>query len=295
MKLSKVLIPEVARGSRSYGPVMDKIFKETMPHIHFTDKGIEVETHTEIQRYAFGDINIRNCFIQAKKHVVEKAPTYHLCKGFGEALMGLRDREVISDLLPEHFFAYISLPEGLIGDIQGAYVYVGESNNRTPFTPQGYGQRIVWISYFGSKELAGAIPMGRLNFYLDKPQTITDIVKFYELDVNAPDAQERIALGKLLLNCVLYLNSQDPEILALKPSFGAPHRVQKAHTVKGHLNLCTIRVHAINWDYSKTALYTTEKTFVDGFLAWRRCGPNHSQIKLSWVREHERQVKKRSE
>lgn len=295
MRFSKVLLPEVFKGTRSLNPRFDEMAKKAYAGVEFTDGGITHNGDGVPGDPASEDyICYTAAFALAKRHLVTKAPTYHLCRGFALALMGMRDREVVGDLLPETFTGYVSIPSGLIGNISGAYIHIGEADKHTPFKPENWGRRVVWIAYF-EETAEGNVYIGRMNFFLinHTGMTVQEIVKSYDPSYSF-DSSQRAELTKLLLNTVLYLGSQDPELLALKPSFGAPVKKQNAHTVSGHLNLCTIPVIAVNWDYQRLTEYDTATTHVDGFLAWRRCGPNHSQIKLSWIREHERNVRIRA-
>jgi len=287
MRLTKVLLPEVIKGSRSSGlPTIDSIYRD-VDLIKFNKDGICVpETLFEEKHRGWCDF-----LVQAKKHLVEKAPTYHICREFGEALLNLKSKEIVSDLLPENFFAYISFPTDLIKGFQGAYVYLGINDDTTPFLRKYRGKKIIWISFVGDFNQEGAYHR-KFNFYLEQLEgkTIEEIEDFY--GQHEDNFFERGALGNLIINTLLYLNSQCPEVLDLMPSFNAPVSKQKSHTVKNHLNLCTISVKAINWDYSSTKVFHDSKIWVDGFLAWRRCGPRHSQIKLSWISEHEKIIKK---
>jgi hypothetical protein len=295
MKLSKILIPEIVKGSRSSGfPINDLFIKECCSRLEFTENGIEYDLDDSNFAHTLSDINRRNAFAQAQRHHLEKAPSYHICEDFAKALLGLRERDIVEEYLPEKFFAYISIPSGIVGNVTGAYIYIGPSDHRGPFLKEHWDKKVIWISYFDEFQTDGFMPMGRLNFYLNDGKNISEIIDFYESDsLDIEGREERRGLGRLLLNAVLYIQSQDPELLLLKPTYKAPVSKQKSHTIDGHLNLCTIPVHAINWDYKKTHLYTDSKIFVDGFLAWRRCGPRHSQIKLSWISEHEKTIKKR--
>lgn len=296
MRLTKVLVPEVVKASRSSGDVaMDKVFAMALAAIEFDKDGVYINSASRALLEEFNNINFRSCFVLAKRHLVDKAPTYHICKDFGEALLSLKDRQIVEEYLPESFLGYFSFPLGLINEVQGAYVYLGPADEKTPFMKENRGRKVLSISYFGPFKGNGYMPLGRLNFFLDDFKTLEDVMAFYESDTEAPDVVERLLIGRLVLNAVLYINSQDPEILALKPSHGAPVSKQKAHTVNGHTNLCTIPVMAINWDYKRIYAYEDSESFVNTFLRWQRCGVGNSQIKLTWVKEHTRHYKKRIE
>jgi len=58
------------------------------------------------------------------------------------------------------------------------------------------------------------------------------------------------------------------------------------------VNLCTIPVFAINWNYKREKIYGIENTWRREHTRWQRYGPNLSQIKLVTVKGHEVKFKK---
>lgn len=311
MKLTNILWPEVFKGTR--GPKLQiELLKDLQNRIEFLEEGIQVEKGSYLPDLVFNDPNATSAIILATRHLREKAPNYHICEDFCKALQNIPDREVPFQFLPSNFLGYISFPRGVVTDttdiIAGAYVYLGEIDEKTPLTPNLYGKRGLWIGYFAEPPTADdprLLPgVGRMACEINENMTVADLIaqfpskdymSTYEglvpLDVPRTEEQCRIDLTKLILNILLYLNSQDPEILKLTPAFGKSMTQAKkqAEGQQGFLNLCTVPVHAINWSYQKiNTPRETHETFVDTFPRWQRCGVGFSQIKLIWVREHTR-------
>jgi hypothetical protein len=274
-------------------------------------------------RHLLQDTNCNSTIIHAKMHLQQKAPTYHLCKSFAEALWEIPDKTLPLNLIPDGFFCYMSFPTGLLRDhvpqplsdiigepIAGAYVWVGRVDHTTPFAPYMYGERVCWISYQG--EMDDAIKdrrypgLGRLVFSPTEGLTIREMFDkieskdFFNLASGrekiqtAPEEEKfRIRLASLILNAALYINSDDPDILDLTPTFnGTRKHIEKNTSPQGHLNACTIPIRAVSWDFKRSEKFSDEDTLVHTHPRWQRCGPNFSQVKLIWVAEHTRTYRK---
>lgn len=298
MKLSKVLIPEVVMGRRSSGyPELDLTIKMALDSITFDPiHGTISEGDNAVVDMIYNNTTAQTVYSQMKLAQLHKPKTYHLCRDFGKALLTLKDREIIVDYLPEEFFGYISFPEGLINDVTGGYIYVGL--DKTTSLEKRKNEKVIWISYFNEYRTENRVlPISRIYLYPNQGDSLTEFVRTHNQDESNDEETlyERATVGRLLLNAVLYLHSEDPELLTLKPSHGASHSKQSKHTVNGHTNLCTIPVIAINWDYKALIPedYESAETFVETHLRWQRCGVGFKSIKLIWVKEHTRSILKR--
>jgi len=300
MKLSKVILPEIAMGKReSHDLGFDKRLREILGDF-IIDNGVLKFHPDRVPLIPEGQRTIYLAsYSLVKRATLEKWKNYHICHDFCEALRSLRDREINKEFMPDSFEGYISFPSDLkwqkFKNIFGAYVYIGKSDESTPFMPENYGKRVFWCTIFCEAE--EGIYTNALNFYFDDIKHIHEVPEAYTSNGWPKDdfTADRTAAGNLILNTILYLNSQDPELLALKPSWNAPVSKQRSHTVNGHLNQCTLPVIAINWDYKKIYRYEEHESFVDTHLAWRRCGPNFSQLRLTWIKEHTRKYQKKTE
>jgi hypothetical protein len=316
MRLQKVLWPEIFKGTRGDETIM-RVCRQVSEGIVFTDTHIEVypnRVHKDFSMF-FSDETSTSVFTQAKRHLIDKAPNYHICEDFCQALWQIPDKEMPLHIIPDGFFAYISFPSKMLKDssepISGAYIYVGPADHKTPLVPSLYGKRICWISYMGDPDFAldkGRFPgLGRLVFMLQEQATVKQMLDGIANEdymnvlgnkelIATPeeDMVFRIKLVSLLLNAVIYAHSEDSDIVKLTPTFGGTHAHIKKHMHGENSNGCTVPVFALNWDYSKEGTYEESQTFVDTYPRWQRCGPQFSLIKLVWVKSHIRNYHKRT-
>ena len=304
MKLSKILWPEIFKNTR--GPdILRHIFTDTAKKIEIHPEGVQLQLDTPFMQFLHEDINSCGGVVLGLRHMREKAPSYHVCEDFCRALMSIPDREIPLQYLPEKFLGYISFPSDLVSDttetITGAYVYLGIADNHTTLTPELWGQRVLWVGYFGEIDpqypagsgqparVGRLLPgIGRLVFRMEEQITVHDLMKQFasrdylttyegikEMPVSSEEEVFREGLTKLIINLILYLNSQDPELLKLSPAHGRSKTQANRHATerqRGHVNLCTIPVLAINWDYrsrDRSQLVQGE-TFVESFPRWQR-------------------------
>ena len=106
----------------------------------------------------------------------------------------------------------------------------------------------------------------------------------------------RLPVYRAIINALIYLRSADPEIMKLRPlaELTNKKRVEEKHRVPVH-NELTVPISVLNWGYHEGNSYSVDSSFVQTHMRWQRCGPGLSQVKLVWVREHERRYKKGEE
>lgn len=325
MKLTKVMWPEILKGTRGNGALIE-VCRDLSNCLDFRDEGISVHMPATLRQdfqLLLRDSNSASMFIQGKRHLMEKAPNYHICEDFCEALWKIPDRELPVSFIPNDFMAYVSFPDGLLRDdttmggtrergevISGAYIYVGIADHRTPLARHLWGHRCVWISYAGDPDRAlkeGRFPgLGRLVFDLQEGISVSEmlgqvsnndyvnsITGQVALETTPEELEFRRKLASLMLNVALYVQSEGPNLIKLTPTFGGTVSHVKKHTQQGHSNGCTLSVIAVNWDYSADANWVNDETFVDTHPRWQRHGPGNSLLKLIWVKGHLRTYQKR--
>jgi len=94
---------------------------------------------------------------------------------------------------------------------------------------------------------------------------------------------------KYILKCVLYIHSGDPDLREFRPE-PRPHNQKRLKRWRRE-NLCKIPLTLVGFDYKKPKEFSVGSTFVDTHLRWQPYGPQRSQVKLIWVRPHERHYK----
>jgi hypothetical protein len=237
---------------------------------------------------------------------------YYIPKDFCEAL-GSIDGEIPVDLIPD-FFGYFSFADKSVFDesesIQGAFIYVGPGAN-TPLTRDFQGvQKVLWISYVGDFlnndsltlpigdngfTIPGEMPnVGRLLCELEQKK-IDDIaasVPTINNYLNTPkqiDERLRNQVFRVLINAVLYVSSLGADLVRAPVKTGLSNRLQKEYVNQhGYLNEVSIPLVLVSWNYKKPTVYGIDSTWVNTYRRWYRCGPNSSQIKLVWVKDHRR-------
>lgn len=100
-----------------------------------------------------------------------------------------------------------------------------------------------------------------------------------------------------LVNACAYYYSLEPDVRHLAPAKEQKEKKKLAKTygVPEEYVSSYYPVTLLNWAYGRDRVYSVDKTWVDSYLRWQRCGPGLSQTKLIMVKEHERHYKKEGE
>lgn len=326
MNLKKVLHPEIIRGTRGEPHLIGfyKLVREAVSGNPENPAYWDIDQKLAAKTGVLSFLHDPNCLFtigMAFAHKDQKAPTYHVCRNFLQALMGIPDREVPIKYLPERFFGYLSFSDKTVTDgedfLTGAYVYYGPPTEDLPIAPHVIreGKTILMIAptyeiRSDNQYNSNMPPFGKIFTQLDDTsETAHDIYtkmnqtnlihQYTETGVELKEIglryQHNYETLRIVLNCLLYINSQDPELLRLTPTFGKSSNQKKKYRQGEHLNECTIPVIALNWDYrARTpSAYRDTTVQIDTFMRWQRCGPGLSQVKLIWVEPHERTIKKK--
>jgi len=311
MRFNQELHPEYVLNKRG-DKFIRGLYQEMMDNVVFDQVNPE-----EVYTKNIGELVKDDSFIQ---HIVSckmfkqyGSKVYCIQKDFGQDLSNI-DREIPIDHLSEQFMGYFYLPPGTIddddGDVEGAYVYIGKMKNyplkvrgvdnpemkilavsmhNRRMTTQSFGY--VLGHYFTelTEDKVGA--MGGNNGFKGVDYRYIE-GKVTEIGIEPEAHKKRNAVYRLFVNAVLYLHSQDAFIDHLRPTADLSQTKKKQiEAQKGKVNECTVPVTLINWNYGQERTYSVGLTQVKSHLRWQRCGENFTQIKLIWVKTHERHYK----
>jgi hypothetical protein len=226
------------------------------------------------------------------------AKSYYIPKDFALALSRLNKKIPLTHL-PKDFIGYFHFAEGtFVKDdgtpVEGTYVRLNSTINEKMIESSSVSP-FEWES--GEKDWTfSQINVPLLN------ETAEDLLASvhregnFSIKTNVPSEAIpfRAALLTTVINAVLYLHSQDPEILKLRPIAEFTHSKRPEYKAKsgGNVNECTVPITLLNWSYGQGRQFSVDSTNVQTHLRWQPCGPEFSQVKLIWVKEHTRQYKK---
>ncbi|MGZ3747126.1 MAG: hypothetical protein ACXWRE_07155, partial [Pseudobdellovibrionaceae bacterium] len=221
-------------------------------------------------------------------------------KDFISALQQISS-EIPIDLFPKKFFAYIAFPENTVHDhdedeIVGCYVFFGNAKD-LHMEPKYWGQQAVGMSYVVKTNKPSDFPLN--GFFCD---TITDSNDVQNLIQDLTpfktqadgtilwnEGEVHSDVWRLIFNIVLYIHSPENDIFPLKTRSELNNAdFQSQSKSSGVENLCTIPVTLVSWNFHRPHVFNKDSTWVRPYLRWQRCGPEFSEVKLIWVREHER-------
>lgn len=237
-----------------------------------------------------------------KKFTTEKRDTYYLPTEFCEALSSVQ-KDLSRSYLPDNFLGYMVFPKDKYRNatgapVNGAYVYVG-------------GSKYFSGSQINAERMIVVVLISNLE-NLKGPQTVVwtlplvDNLRLSEIadvfarsegnSISADESHERTLIN-ILLNAVLYIHFEDSRILTMRSGFSRSHsdRAKLKMEAKGYGNLCTVRMKLLSFDYHRPTVYSMSKTSVSSYWRWQRCGPSLSQLRLRFIREHERHYKTRED
>ena len=287
MKLSKVIHPEIMLNRRGTS-ILRLPYREFLPSIKHCPEGYLVTNHD----LASKDRNIISHFCLCYRFKHNSGKIYHVGKEFLEAISKV-DREIPIQYLPDNMMVYFSFAEKTIYDgeeeIQGAYVYIGDAKN-TILNVSEWGQKVIWVSYVSVNMSYGRwiseVTAAKVSEILQNQST---------MDFNYNPNLEHINKGsreevyRTIINLALYTNSSGADFLSLKPMHNESNNkknIEEKNT--GYVNECTLPLTLLGWNYHNERKYTVDATWVETHPRWQPCGPNHSEVKLIWVKGHER-------
>lgn len=310
MRVNTVVHPEIAMDKRgdvdrreiykiSYAILnkLEKFRKDDKAKIIFSDKDIEAWNFKEksVLKIISEDKNFFHHVTICQLFIKNNGRAYYLTPDFAKALSKI-DREIPVKYLPDKFIGYFHLGGSLSdeeGKVEGGYVAMGTARDLGTYATS-MDTPMLHISYIGESSSVTKISLlleGRSLSELiqDAPVVWSDT----GLKVAENVSSARLPVCCALLNAAIYANSQDPELLKLRPISEFSLRKGKEYKEKSHgnVNECTIPITLLNWNYHSPVRYHMDSTFVQTHMRWQPCGPRNSQVKLIWVREHERYFK----
>ena len=256
----------------------------------------------------------------------EKIELYQTSKPFFKALSNLKRGIPLNKINTQKIWYFI-FPEGFqlltkegikeYGQLVGCYVFFEKGHEAFAEENPGYSMNLIFDGGFAPKLEDNEYLTCIIKKFLLREEN--GLIKFdkttreymsegmdeqfqklgladvnYSVDLNKYFDHDSIeTLNTFLLNAHLYSESEDAVIDALKP---APRKSPKGpfknkyFKYKGE-NQFPLPVKRLYWDY-KGKEYSKESTTVDTHLRWQPCGPQKSQVKLIWVKEHTRSYKK---
>lgn len=223
-----------------------------------------------------------------RTHPDGKVPTYRIGKEFFKYIKNL-DRDIpIENVNLDSKHVYFAFDDA---DFEGAYLTSelwsdGEKDSfmalRIALVPKEYDISAMKVFNF-------AIIEDKFNFD-DLYHTKTgDELKSGEINKSTVVFVGDYSIYKSLLvgliNSLIYIGSKDPEIEALKPKkLYQPKEIEKIDREKRE-QIRTIPVKLVSWSFHGR-VYSKDETTVAPHMRWQPCGPNRSQVKLVWVKEH---------
>jgi len=230
--------------------------------------------------------------------------TYYVGKDFAKTL-SVVDLKIPMNVLPENFFAYIAFGEDAIEDeefaVGGAYIRICKAKDMPIYmnTPEQEGTA-VWICYTDAAnngmivDLFILLENKNLDELIDEHCVVNRDMKFdgknYVSSTFGDTTKAmRARVFRTALNAVIYIHSADAILDKTLPEEALPKRKVTELRATGSTNLCTIPVYLINQHFHDiTRMYHVDGTRVRSHPRWQPCGEARAQVKLIWVKEHER-------
>jgi hypothetical protein len=300
MKLNKVLHPETVLNLRGNEKVR-QYYAATVGTISFVPGG----GMTASPYVKSLNPSERRGLALMRRWQLDSGKVYHVASDFLLAIADI-ERGVSLEYLPDRFVGYISFADATIYDdvdeVNGAYVYVGPQE-LTPLKPGEDNPKILWIAYMCETGMS----MGAICVDLHKGDTLDAILSRIEDDnfkksaashagpniIPPTDLKKRSQVHNAVLNVVMYLHSQEPNVQRVPGSLEISNRKASELAARtGLRNECLIPVTFVNWNYAKQRQQNIDSTWVNTHLRWQKCGQNFSQVKLIWVRPHKREYVK---
>lgn len=228
-----------------------------------------------------------------------KIPVYSIGKEFFRHVKKL-DRDIPIrhvDLSNKHVYFTFDNP-----DYEGAYVTseVWETHDgkgedtgfmalRIALTPKVYGISSMKVFNFAivgdSFNFADLYHSKTGEEMKDYAKTFSETNKSVVVYAGSYDKYRDLLIG--IMNSLIYINSKDPQIESLKPSRLYNKKELAAVDSDKKSQIRTVPVNLVSWSmYGKR--YNVDETVVSTHMRWQPCGPNRSEIKLVWVKEHTR-------
>lgn len=297
-KFNTILHPEIIlnlRGDKDYR----EFYKKSLSKINYIE-GLGFKSDMDIILAKETDPIFVSHLCVCKKFVLERPSIYHIGSDFLKSLMNI-DRKIPLNYLPERFFGYLSFGKDVLkdetGGISGAYVFIGNANE-TSLGIKYPDQKVAWISYLSDHDISASM----LGCALTEDSTVKDIVGSVEandvsltkglIKVDTETLRLRERIYRAIFNTLLYINSYEPVVeKALPFDLLKKQRISKKKLKNNNriINESTLPVIFVNRQFHGR-IYSKDKTHVRGHLRWQRCGVDFEQVKLIWIKDHDREL-----
>lgn len=313
MNFKESLHPEIVL-DRTGHKLVRKMYKVFLDKVSIIDTGDGLEFEITDDTLLTTENSMLAHVALVKKWLHSPRKIYHIPPAFFDCLKKI-DIKIPLLHLPDDFTAYINFSNSYIDDgddmVTGAYVYCGSLKNS--IMAKKYedipDKKCLWFSYVGHQ--IGQDPdnprYGDFKVILEDGMSIMDAIDTIDYqyrknddgtiftDIPEEHTIKRSIIYRTLLNTILYINSAEPILEHCQPFIKRKGKMSKTKLRKmgKSVNETSLQVTLVNSHYHKDKLnYTDATTHVHSFVRWQRCGPNFSQIKLVWVKDHERVYKK---
>lgn len=308
MKLRDIVHPEVVLGIRGRANDIE-IYKSAKEWVKVVNGMVAVRD--DAMKLFGRDENLLEHFILCEKfssHPTARLENvFYVPKEFLKALSRI-DREIPVDIIKDDFIGYLQFADSVISDdtgpVEGAYVFVGRGKEIGIRDKNGVeDKKVLAISYLNKHtgQHKGFWVVNRLSCELT-PSKVDDLVSSVKAEdrslakgITIPvseEAQEaRKKVFRAVINALVYIHSADPSILGLLPADRlTSSQRQQSRFNNGLENQTGISLRILNLRYGTEIErhYNVDSTVVQTHMRWQRVGPQLSQVKLIWVKEHER-------
>ena len=129
-------------------------------------------------------------------------------------------------------------------------------------------------------------------FYYNRNETLQEQIEKYEQIYNEKTKEHNTVslvpgLIKYVINCLLYINSGDPDLRHLKVK--PPHKSRDGKWyAKRELTFAASPTVLVGFNWKKANVRYADETVVKAHPRWQPCGKNRENVKLILVKEHVR-------
>jgi hypothetical protein len=302
MKFSRIVHPEILVGKRG-NEIGRECIKTATSLIKIKSGGLIISASNQLEKEVASLLEKDSIFLKftilCKLFKESNSPIYHLGKEFTQTLQKI-DKEIPVDILPERFLAYFSFAENSVfddeGEVEGGYVCI-DLGSKLGMNNEYADKRIISLSYI-SKSSFPLGPIGALTVPLEGKK-VTELANGVIVEDFLPpegkaDPKKRHDVFKVLINSVIYLFSENPEIekaLPINQTGLSSNELKRRNKV---INLTSLPIIFVNRNYKRTGTYSVDSTWIESFPRWQRCGPSNSRVRLVFVSPHERKYLKGS-
>lgn len=321
MNFNEPLHPEIVLQKKGK-PYLKNLYKKILSNVEIHQKA----THKQYElKPGFPEIGgvkdevmtSHMCLVKLWSQSGQKV--YHVPPDFTECLQKI-DVKIPVKHLPDNFCAFINFSNSDIDDgddvVQGAYVYYGSTRNTIMAVryPDELNRKSIWISYVGYPigDNEDNPRFGDFKNTVEDGMTVRDIAEqienhyrrndygYVDTDINPDTFDSRVNVYKMIFNTLLYINSYEPVLEHCRPFVKKKGKngmsLTKLRKAGRSINESSLPITIVNGSYHKELInYTDTTTHVHSYMRWQPCGPQFSMIKLIWVKDHQRNYKKKVE